>query len=121
MICLKNRFGMKSILLLLAPVLLFFVLVTPYHYVNSEFLVDWLGCGCPQMDEFGNMVEREFNANDFTAIFWLLIALAATALAIPISKILPWNAKWLRITYVLLILTISLLIARGFTQSMMWI
>lgn len=37
-------------------------------WANQQLLVKWLGCGCPVIDEFGNMVEDNFNANDFTAL-----------------------------------------------------
>lgn len=106
--------------LLLTPLLLFLILVIPYQYVNSEFIVEWLGCGCPRIDESGNMIESKFNANDFTACFWTLIALCAAALAVPISSLLPRKEKWLRVIYVLAILAVSLLIAQRFTQGMMW-
>ena len=47
----------KKILILLLPLLLFFILLVPYSYVNSEFIVDWLGCGCPKVDvETGEMI-----------------------------------------------------------------
>ena len=62
----------KTVLLLVVPFLLFAVLIVPYSYLNQAVLVDWLGCGCPQVDEAGEMVEPVFNANDFTALFRLV-------------------------------------------------
>lgn len=116
----KERSDIWIWIVLLMPLLLFAVLVIPYQYVNSEFLVDWLGCGCPQVDEFGNLVTPEFNANDFTACFWTVIALCAAALSAFLSKLLIPKNKWLRVLYVVSILAVSLVIAYGFTQSMMW-
>ena len=40
----KNTLTLKSIILLLLPLLLFAVLVVPYSYINSEYLVDIFGC-----------------------------------------------------------------------------
>lgn len=116
----KEKSGIWNWVVLLMPLLLFVVLVIPYQYVNSEFLVDWLGCGCPQLDEFGNLVRAKFNANDFTACFWTVIALCATALSVMLSKILLPKSKWIRALYIVSIFAVSLMIAYGFTKSMMW-
>ena len=70
----------KKIAVLLTPILLFAILLIPYSLVNQYFIVDWLGCGCPVIDEAGNMVENNFNANDFTALFWLFISYLQTCL-----------------------------------------
>ena len=51
----------KKIAVLVAPLLLFVVLLVPYSLANQQFIVEWLGCGCPVIDEFGNMVENNFN------------------------------------------------------------
>ena len=44
-----TKSAIKKILILLIPLLLFFILLVPYSYVNSEIIVDWLGCGCPKL------------------------------------------------------------------------
>lgn len=112
---------MKKLIILFLPLLLFFVLVIPYSYVNSEIIVDWLGCGCPQVDmETGEIIENNFNANDFTACFWLFISLCVTTIAAFLTKMLPKNKIWLKVLYVAFMLAVSLLISYQFTQSMMW-
>ena len=73
--------NVKKIAVLLTPILLFAVLFVPYSLVNQHFIVDWLGCGCPVIDTAGNMVENNFNANDFTALFWLFVSACVTALS----------------------------------------
>ena len=110
----------KNIALLTAPILIFFVLVVPYNWANREFIVDWLGCGCPKFDETGNVITPDFNANDFTALFWSLISLCTTVISIFLSKRIPKEIMLLRILYVVCVLVISLLISYLFCQAMMW-
>lgn len=113
----KTRFRTAGILL--SPLLTFFVLFLPYQWLNSSILVKRLGCGCPQVDAAGNVI-NSFNANDFTACFWLLIALGVTGAAIPLSGKLLKDKVWLRIPYILLMAGLSLAIALHFLQRMMW-
>ena len=110
----------KKIVVLAAPLLLFAVLLIPYSWANQQFIVDWLGCGCPVIDEFGNMVENNFNANDFTALFWLFISICTTIISVFLSRNIPKDKMWLRVLYVIGILLISLLITYQFYQMMMW-
>ena len=111
----------KKILILLLPLLLFFILLVPYSYVNSEFIVDWLGCGCPKVDvETGEMIHDYFSANDFTAYFWLAVSLCVTVASAFLTKLLPKNKVWLKILYVVLMLVASLFISYQFIQVMMW-
>ncbi len=110
----------KTIAILLAPLLLFFVLFFPYIWLNNNVLVDWLGCGCPKMDESGNLLPNQFNANDFTRLFWLFIALCTTALSAFLSKSIPRKRWWLRIVYIVGMLAVSLLIGYHFSQLLMW-
>ena len=114
----KNILNLKSILLLLLPLLLFAVLVVPYSYINSEYLVDIFGCGCPQIDENGNMVENTFNANDVTAIFWFCVTAAVTIISGFLSLRLP--KIWMRITYTAATFGAAFAIAYSLIQSMMW-
>ena len=111
---------MKKIAVLLAPLLLFAVLVVPYSWANQQFIVEWLGCGCPVIDELGNMVENNFNANDFTALFWLFISICVTAVSVLLSKIIPREKLWLRVMYIIAMFLVSLLIGYQFYQTMMW-
>ena len=89
--------------------------------VNSEFIVDWLGCGCPKVDvETGEMIHDYFSANDFTAYFWLAVSLCVTVASAFLTKLLPKNKVWLKILYVVLMLVASLFISYQFIQVMMW-
>lgn len=110
----------KKILVLVTPLLVFVVLVVPYSWANQQFIVEWLGCGCLVVDEFGNMVENNFNANDFTALFWLFISLCVTTASVFFSKRIPREKMWLRVLYILGMFLISLLISYQFYQMMMW-
>lgn len=114
----KNN--VKTVIILLIPVLLFFVLVVPYKYANQELIVDWLGCGCPQIDESGNLIENNFNANDFTRLFWSVITIIAAVISVFLSKRIPKEMLWLRILYVTAVIAVSLGISSMFYQSMMW-
>ena len=53
----------KTIVKLISPLLLFVILVIPYGWLNSNLLVDIFGCGCPTVDEFGNIIHPDFNTN----------------------------------------------------------
>lgn len=110
----------KTVFILVSPILLFFILAVPYKWLNQAVLVDWLGCGCPQVDEFGNIIHSYFNANDFTTLFWLFIALCATVIAVFLSKRIPKEKMWLKILYVACILLVSLLLAYTLRQMLLW-
>jgi len=112
--------SIKMIAILLTPLLLFAILLVPYSLVNQHFIVDWLGCGCPVIDEAGNMVENNFNANDFTALFWLFISICVTAISVFLSKRMQKEKKWFRVLYILGMFLVSLLITYQFCQMMMW-
>ena len=110
----------KKIAVLVAPLLLFAALLIPYSWVNQQFIVEWFGCGCPVLDEFGNMVKNNFNANDFTALFWLFISICATVISVLLSKRILKEKIWLKVLYVIGMLLASLLITYLFCQMMMW-
>ena len=114
----NNTLNLKSIILLILPLLLFAILVVPYSWVNSEYLVDIFGCGCPQIDEYGNMVENNFNANDVTAIFWFCVTIVVTVISGFLSARLPKLCT--RIVYTAAMFGISLAITYSLIQSMMW-
>lgn len=109
----------RKVFKLISPVFLFCVLFIPYQIVNSEFIVNWLGCGCPVVDEFGNAVQSNFNANDFTTCFWHFIVICEVALAVFISK-KEIQKKWLKLIYIVIILVVSLMIANYFSVAFMW-
>ena len=110
----------KKIAILASPLLLFIVLLIPYSWLNQAYIVDWFGCGCPVLDEFGNMVENKFNANDFTRLFWFCISVCTTAVSALLAKRIWKEKKWLSVLYVAGILAVSLWIACAFTQVMAW-
>ena len=112
--------SVKRIAVLATPLLLFVILLVPYSWANQQIIVQWLGCSCPVMDEFGNMVENNFNANDFTAIFWLFISICATVISVFLSKRIPKDKIWLRVLYIVVIFLTSILISHQFCQMMMW-
>ena len=112
--------SMKTIAVLLTPILLFAILLIPYSFANQHFIVDWLGCGCPVIDEAGNVVENNFNANDFTALFWLFISICVTVISAFLSKRIPKDKIWLRVLYVSGMLLLSLFITHQFYQMMLW-
>ena len=111
---------LKECSILASPILLFPVLSGPYMAVNNKYIVEWFGCGCPKFDKLGNVIENDFNANDFTAIFWLFITVIITGISIFLSKRIPKNKIWLKLLYIAGMLALSLLIARKFYYSMMW-
>lgn len=117
----EEKLNFKKIAVLLSPLLPFVLLPIPYGWFNSNVLVDWLGCGCPRVDELGNIYEPVFNANDFTALFWLFVSMAVTltAFVISVRKFPSWN-RWLRALYVIAVIAVSLLISYNLYQSMMW-
>jgi hypothetical protein len=114
------KINTKTILLLTVPILMFFILVVPYKYANQSFIVDWLGCGCPQIDETGNLIRNNFNANDFSRLFWSVISVIATTLAVFLSKRIPYKKLWLRIAYVAFVFVSAISISYMFVQSMLW-
>ena len=112
--------SIKMMAILLTPLLLFAILLVPYSLVNQHFIVDWLGCGCPVIDEAGNMVENNFNANDFTALFWLFISICVTAISVFLSKRIQKEKMWFRVLYILGMFLVSLFITYQFCRMMMW-
>ena len=110
----------KTIVVLVAPLLLFAVLLIPYSWANHQFIVEWFGCGCPVVDELGNIVQPDFNANDFTALFWLFVSVCATTISVFLSKRLPKEKRWLRVLYIVGMFVAALLISSLFCQMMMW-
>lgn len=110
----------KKIEVLAAPLLLFIVLLVPYSWANQKFIVEWFGCGCPKIDDFGQIIHPDFNANDFTALFWLFITACVTVISVFLSKRIPKEKIWIRILYIVCILAVSLLITYEFTLMMWW-
>ena len=109
---------MKKTLKLFWQLLLFPLLYVPYRILNEQVIVKWLGCGCPRLDENGNMITNRFNANSFTLLFWGLIALAVVIVSVFNSaKIQKWYFKAI---YITLISMASIVLALLFFYSMQW-
>ncbi|MBR6796931.1 MAG: hypothetical protein IKM53_06235 [Clostridia bacterium] len=108
----------RKVFRLASPLFLFFVLFSPYSIVNRRFIVEWFGCGCPKIDELGNVVQNDFNANDFTAIFWLLVTVAVVSLSALNLKLM--KKRWLKAVYISSVAFLSLLISYSFCQTLMW-
>ena len=100
---------LKKIAFLSLPLAVFVVLYIPYSFINSNFIVDWFGCGC----------NPGFNANDFTRLFWSAASLGATVLSFFCYKN-HFEKMWLRVLHAFCILVITLLLSVLFCQSMMW-
>lgn len=114
------RTKIKNFAKLLCPILAFPVLFIPYQLLNSAVIVKWLGCGCPKVDESGEMIHNYFSANDFTAIFWLVIAVCVTVLSAFLSKELFTEKKWTRVLCVVGVFVVSVFIAYWIIQTLMW-
>lgn len=100
----------KKLAVLIAPLLLFAVMLVPYGWTNRD-IVEWLGCEGLIIDNFGNLVENNFSAKDFTVLFWLFISICVTGVSVFLSKRIPREKIWLRILYITGMLLISLLIS----------
>ena len=116
----KTTIRARTVAILLSPLLLFVVLFLPYGWLNGHYIVDWLGCGCPRVDEFGNDLRPALNANDFTALFFLFVSVCVTVIAVFLSKRIPREKTWLRVLYVAGMLLVSLLVTSHFYRILMW-
>jgi hypothetical protein len=109
---------MKKILKLYWQLLILPALYIPYHILNTKIIVKWLGCGCPQLDEHGHDVVNNFNANDFTMIFWNVVALIVIAISFfNARKLSKWYYKLL---YIIFIVIGSFFVSMKFYYSMQW-
>ncbi len=98
--------------------LIFPALYYPCRFLNSEVIVKWLGCGCPQLDAQGNLVKNTFNANAFTLAFWLVIALVV--IAISLYNMRSFTKWYHKLIYISLISAGSVFIAYRFYSALMW-
>ena len=109
----------KSLIKLIAPIFAFPILFLPYQLLNSAVIVKWLGCGCPKVDASGEMIHDYFSANDFTRVFWLVVAVGVTVFSWFVSKkVLGKNRA--RVLYVAGIFVASLFIATWVTGQLLW-
>lgn len=110
----------KKLFLSVAPLLAFPALFIPYAWLNGAVIVDWLGCGCPKITASGEMIDDYFSANDFTGIFWLVVAVGVTVLSWILSKEIFTNRKWVRLIYMIAIFAISIFLAVQFSRYLLW-
>lgn len=109
----------KNMIKLIAPILAFPILFLPYQLLNSAVIVKWLGCGCPKVDASGEMIHDYFSANDFTRVFWIVVAVGVTVFSWFVSKkVLGKNRA--RVLYVAGIFVASLFIATWVTGQLLW-
>ena len=113
------KWNVKNGIRLISPILVFPILYIPYAFLNSAVIVDWLGCGCPKIDASGEMIHDYFSANDFTRIFWFIIAVGVTVLAWVLSKKVI-GKKWVRVVYIAGMFVASLVVMGWIVQRMMW-
>lgn len=99
-------------------IIIFPALYIPYYLLNQYVIVKWLGCGCPVIDDSGNIITNAFNANDFTAIFWSVITLIVVVLSI--INIRDINKWYLKAVNILIIAAASIFISVCFFYSMQW-
>ena len=116
----KTTTRARTAAILLSPLLLFVALFFPYAWLNGHYIVDWLGCGCPRVDEFGNDLRPALSANGFTALLFLFVSLCVTVIAVFLSKRIPRGKTWLRVLYVAGMLLVSLLMTSHFYRVLMW-
>ncbi len=110
----------KTKLALFLPFLLFVAFPIPYARLNKAFIVKWLGCGCPKIDESGNMIDSYFSANSFTALFWFFVTIGATVWAVLLARRIPKEKAWLRTLYAAAVFIMSILLSYLLTGLMMW-
>ena len=109
---------MKKIIKTYWQLLIMPVLFVPYSILNNKIIVNWLGCGCPKIDEQGNAVSSTFNANHFTLIFWNIIVLIVIIISLfNMKNLTKWYTKFI---YVLLITVGSIFLAIKFYYAMQW-
>ena len=100
---------LKKVACLAFPLVIFIVGYIPYSFINSQFIVNWFGCGC----------NPGFNANDFTRLFWFVASFVTSLLSFICSK-KHLSKMWIRIVYTLCVLSVTLALSILFSQSMMW-
>lgn len=99
---------MKKALKLFWHILIFPMLYIPYLILNGAVIVKWLGCGC----------HPHFNANDFTLLFWSIVALII--IVISIIKMRYIKNWYNRVLYIVLLSSCSAFLTFLFYASMMW-
>ena len=73
---------MKNVLKKYWQLLMPFVLYIPYVYLHSTVFLDWFGCSCPKIDEYGNTLVNQFNVNNFAQLFWLVILIIMIVISV---------------------------------------
>lgn len=108
---------LKKFFVLFWQFLPFPVLYFPYKILNEQVLMDWLGCGCPRLDENGQIVPH-FSANSFTAYFWFAVALFSIIITvINLKRISKWYFK---VAYAVVCIFLALFLSNSFYYHMQW-
>lgn len=115
----KNSNKLVKILALMAPILLLVAISVPYAFLNQAVLVDWLGCGCPVIDEHGHAHERAFNANDFTRIFWIVMGAGSILLSTVLAKKHLSKSRFYYVYYAIMV-ALTVLLCGTFMVLMYW-
>lgn len=102
---------MKKYFKLFWSVFLLPILYFPYKILNALVLVKVFGCSC---------TNPEFNANDITKIFWIIIGIIT--IVFPVINLFTFKDKRLRLFYLLYIIVAiyTILITKLFISTMMW-
>lgn len=100
---------LKKVACLVFPLVIFIAGYIPYSFINSQFIVNWFGCGC----------NPGFNANDFTKLFWIVFSICVTVISFFVSR-QHLSKVWMRAIYVIAILAVTLGLSVPFCLSMMW-
>ncbi|MBQ7061404.1 MAG: hypothetical protein IJM85_06440 [Clostridia bacterium] len=100
------------------PLLAYPILLYPYKLLNEKVLVEKLGCGCPSLDSAGNVIER-FNANDFTMLFWQIVAFLVTVAAAILAH--RCDKRWKRLAFPMLVAAAAFALSYLFISNMIWL
>ena len=91
-----------------------------YVYVISDVAGNLFGCPCPSFDESGNIIVKQFSANDFTKVFWIFFSLVLIAISVILSlKIKNITRK---VIYIIFSVILSIVLSYVcFFASPMWV
>lgn len=99
-------------------IILFPLLFIPYMWLNGAVIVEIFGCGCPQIAPDGTEVIRNFNANDFTFLFWC--AVGAIVLIISLFQMKKLRYTWQRFLLIASMILGSAFFINIFSVFMRW-
>ena len=110
---------MKRIIASFCPLLLYAMLYAPYKLLDEKVIVEKFGCSCPNIDpETGTEIINKFNANDFTLVFWSVIAVIVTVASAVIAR--KCERRLLRFLIPVVVLAVSALLTYLIWQRLFW-